>query len=84
MDHRFKAIVSGFKNYVFPNKEIEELALKRATVCAICPFAVETKMKQLLPDDTIKEIDGLKCSDCGCILSAKVRQIFESCPQNKW
>ena len=84
MDNRFKAIVQGFKNYVFQNKEIEELALKRAAICAVCPFAVETKFKQLLPDDTIKEIDGLKCSDCGCILSAKVRQMFDSCPQNKW
>jgi len=84
MDKRLSAILSGFKNYIFPNKEIEEIAIQRASICALCPFAVETKMKQLLPDDTIKEIDGLKCSDCGCILSAKVRQAFESCPQNKW
>ena len=84
MDNRFKAIVQGFKNYVFPDKEIEKVALQRAAICAACPFAVETKLKQLLPDDTIKEIDGLKCSDCGCILSAKLRQVFESCPQNKW
>jgi len=84
MDNRLKAIVQGFKNYVFPNKEIEEIAIKRATICATCPAAVETMMKQLLPDDSIKEITGLKCSDCGCILSAKVRQVFESCPQKKW
>ena len=84
MDNRFKAIVQGFKNYVFPNKEIEEVAHQRATICAACPFAVETMMKQLLPDDSIKEIEGLKCSECGCILSAKVRQAYESCPQNKW
>lgn len=84
MDKKYKAIVSGFKNFVFPNKEMEELAIQRATICAVCPFAVETKLKQLLPDDTIKEIDGLKCSECGCVLSAKVRQMFDSCPKNKW
>lgn len=84
MENRLIAIISGFTNYVFPNKEIEVLALQRAAICAACPFAVETRLKQLLPDDTIKEIDGLKCSDCGCILSAKVRQMFDSCPQKKW
>ena len=84
MDNKFMAIVSGFKNYAFHNKEIEELALTRARICAECPFAVETMFKQMLPDDSIKEIAGLKCSDCGCILSAKVRQIIDSCPQHKW
>jgi len=84
MENRLKAIVMGFKNFAFANKEIEELAVKRAMICALCPFAVETMLKQILPDDTIKEIEGLKCSDCGCILSAKVRQRIESCPQNKW
>jgi hypothetical protein len=84
MENRLKAIVSGFKNYAFLNKEVEELAIKRAMVCAVCPLAVETMLKQILPDDSIKTIEGLKCSDCGCILSAKVRQRIESCPQNKW
>jgi len=84
MENRLKAIISGFTNYVFPNSEMEALALERAAICAVCPFAVEARLKQLLPDDTIKEIDGLKCSDCGCILSAKVRQMYDSCPQKKW
>jgi hypothetical protein len=83
-ENRLMAIVSGFANYVFPNKDVEALAIQRAAICAVCPFAVDATYKQLLPDDTIKEIEGLKCSDCGCILSAKVRQQFESCPQKKW
>lgn len=84
MENRLMAIISGFKNYVFPDKNIEEIAHKRAAICAACPLAVTTMMKQLLPDDSIKEIEGLKCSECGCILSAKVRQAYESCPKNKW
>jgi len=84
MDTKFMAIISGFKNYAFLNKEIEALAIERAKICSICPAAVETMLKQILPDDTIKEISGLKCADCGCVLSAKVRQQIDSCPQKKW
>jgi len=84
MENRLKAILSGFINYTFMNKEIEELAIKRAMICSVCPSAIDTILKQILPDSSIKEIEGLKCSDCGCILSAKVRQIIDSCPQNKW
>jgi len=84
MENTFKAIISGFKNYAFLNKEIEEIAINRAKICSICPSAVETMLKQILPDSSIKEIAGLKCADCGCILSAKVRQLYDNCPQNKW
>jgi len=84
MENRLAAIVSGFKNYFFTSKETEENALRRAAICAACPLAVEVVLKQFLPDSNIKEIEGLKCSECGCILSAKVRQEFESCPKDKW
>ena len=84
MEKRLAAIVSGFKNYMFPNKEMEEVALQRALICAACPLAEVTILKQLLSDVNIKEIEGLKCSVCGCILSAKVRQAYESCPKEKW
>jgi len=84
MENRLKAIISGFTNYAFPSKEIETVALQRAAICATCPLAVTTMMKQLLPDDSIKKIEGLKCSECGCFLSAKVRQAYESCPKKKW
>ena len=84
MTNKYLGIISGFKNFMFPNKEMEELALERSKICSECSSAVETKIKQLQMDDTIKEIEGLKCADCGCILSAKVRQKFDNCPQKKW
>lgn len=84
MTIKYIGIISGFKNYIFPNKEMEEIAMERAKICSECPFAVETTFKQIELDDSIKEIKGLKCSDCGCILSAKVRQMYNKCTQNKW
>lgn len=84
MEKRLAAIVSGFKNYFFTSKENENNALRRAAICAACPYAVEVVLKQFLPDRNIKEIEGLKCSECGCILSAKVRQEYETCPKDKW
>lgn len=83
----FNAIISGWKNVIFKNKDIEELANVRAKICASCPEANKKyKFKQFLPGEKIatKEIEGLACNVCGCPLSAKIRQVLENCPQDKW
>lgn len=38
---KFNEIVSGWKNVVFKTPEIEEMAHKRALICAACPHNVD-------------------------------------------
>lgn len=33
---KFNEIKEGWKNYIFPNQEIEEMAEKRAIICSDC------------------------------------------------
>ena len=77
-------IVSGFKNLAFPSKEVEEMAMKRAAICAQCPSAQKTGMYSVVVDNRTTNIQGMKCADCGCNLSAKVRSLHDYCPQRKW
>ena len=35
-------------------------------------------------DNRTKDIQGMKCGDCGCNLSAKVRSERDNCPRGKW
>ncbi len=34
---KFKEIVDGWRYVVFPNQEVEKVALERAKVCGTCP-----------------------------------------------
>jgi len=77
-------IVSGFKNLAFPSKEVEEMAMKRAAICAQCPSAQKTGIYSVVVDNRTANIQGMKCTDCGCNLSAKVRSLHDYCPQGKW
>ena len=80
----FKAIASGWKNFIFKSKYHEELAISRAKECSNCPnFEKEHKFKKWLPEDNrTEEINGAGCKLCPCYLPAKVRQVFEKCPDN--
>lgn len=82
----FLAIASGWKNFIFPSKTMEELAKTRAEICSTCPsFVKEHKFKKWLPEDnTTTEITGAGCEHCSCYLPAKVRQVLENCPEKKW
>lgn len=77
-------IIAGFGNLAFPDKEVEALAIKRAEICAECPAATKTGMYSMIVDNRTKDIQGMKCSDCGCNLSAKVRSVKDHCPRGKW
>ena len=76
-------IINGWSNYIFPNKEIEALAFKRAEICAGCP---ENKHGDILVrlNDKIESIKGNYCALCTCPLSAKVRSENEKCDNEKW
>jgi len=77
-------IVSGFANLAFPNEDVEAMAMKRAAICAECPAAQKTGIYSVIKDKRTTKIQGMKCNDCGCNLSAKVRAIADHCPRNKW
>jgi len=77
-------IISGFTNLAFPNEEVEKLAFERAEVCARCPFAMKTGLYSVVKDSRTVTIQGMKCTECGCNLSAKVRSVSDTCPVGKW
>lgn len=75
-------IINGWKN-LFWNLETE-LAKQRADHCTKCEFAKMGTWNKIIADSKIIEIEGLKCTKCGCPLSAKLRSKKEICPIKKW
>lgn len=76
-------ILKGWGNYVFPKKEVEQLAKARAEICARCPHAEKGKY-EVIREGRIREIAGMICSLCACPLSTKLRSPEETCPINRW
>jgi len=66
--NRLIEIYEGWKNYVFPNPETEELAKKRMQICIVC--------------DKLK-INN-RCELCNCFMPAKVRNPRSHCRIKKW
>ncbi len=64
-------IISGWKNYIFPNEEVEKLAIHRISICT---------NKKLC--DKLK--DNKRCGICNCFMPAKVRSEKSTCPLKKW
>lgn len=80
-------IMEGWLNYFHISSDPidENIAKSRAETCSSCPFIKEGNMiKLVIPDKDLKEIQGYKCSKCGCPLSSKVRSKLSQCPENKW
>jgi len=77
-------IIDGFAGLAFPNKQTEEMATKRAEICAGCSHAKSFGAYSVIVDNKTKSIQGMKCNLCGCSLSAKVRSKNDSCPDGKW
>ena len=78
-------IVDGWMNLMISDPVTEELATKRAAICAACPFAeMSTGIHTIVVDKKTKNIRGTKCGKCGCPLSAKVRSKNDRCPIGKW
>jgi len=61
-------IYNGWKNLAVKSPEVEEIAKKRAIICACC-----SKLK-----------NNNQCDVCGCYVPAKVRSLKSSCPIKKW
>jgi len=81
---KIQRILQGWGNYLFPDAAAEAAAKSRARICASCPAAVYGTYEQLMPDYSLKEVEGMKCWVCGCPLSTKLRSLEETCPQKKW
>lgn len=80
----FSNIVAGFAGLAFPSEKVEALAKRRAEICAVCPSAVESGLYTAIVDKRTTKIQGMKCDECGCNLSAKVRSTNDYCPLGKW
>lgn len=65
---RLSEIISGWKNYAFPNHKIEKIAKKRIAICLEC--------------DDLKKNNS--CALCGCYMPAKVRSPKSKCDAKKW
>lgn len=75
-------ILTGWKNFLDKTEVVEEVAQKRAAICAACPNAKQGKLLAFIKDE-LTEIQGAYCSLCSCPLSAKIRS-NDICPENKW
>lgn len=65
---RLSEIYDGWKNYTFPNPQIEVQAKGRINICVNC-----NKLKK-----------NNTCQLCGCYMPAKVRSPKSKCKLNKW
>ena len=65
---KLQIIIEGWKNYVFPNEEVEKVAKYRALRCATCDF---NKLELCT-----------KCG--GCPIIAATRSMDHDCPIGRW
>jgi len=77
-----KVILTGWKNFIDKSEVVEQVAKDRAAICSACPHAKQGKILAFIKD-TLKEVEGAYCDQCGCPLSAKVRS-SDICPKQKW
>lgn len=64
-------IYAGWKNYVFPNPQVEEEAKRRIAIC------VTNDCKKF-------RANNKTCMLCGCYMPAKVRSPQSKCLIRKW
>lgn len=68
---KYLRIVEGWRNVIFPDPQIEVIAVKRSKICNEC--------------DKVKWVCGIAiCELCGCPLTAKCRSLSEECDDGKW
>lgn len=72
-------ILEGWKNFLIKNKDVEEVALKRAEICSKCEFALYNGFLNTVVEDRQIKVHSYMCKLCGCPLSAKIRVPTESC-----
>jgi hypothetical protein len=75
----FKQVYEGWKNLLIPSSEMKEtiaqVSLDRLSICNDCPKHSKNH-KTNRPDD--------HCTECGCMLAAKVACLSCMCPLRYW
>jgi hypothetical protein len=67
---QLEEIYTGWKNYIFPNPEVEVEAKRRIAIC------VTNECKKFRPNKS--------CALCGCYMPAKVKSPNSHCGIGKW
>ena len=80
---KIEDILNGWQNFMSKSEVTEEMAKKRAKICLGCDSNIKSKLLIFVKDE-LKEIEGNKCNECQCPLSAKIRSVNEKCELNKW
>lgn len=79
MNINFSQVYEGWKNNLFPAKEmrsyIKQVGNERMAICEGCEF-ISTKHTSVRPD--------VHCTNCGCTLAAKTKCLSCECPLKKW
>ena len=84
-DAKASNIIEGFTNLAIADPKIEMLAKLRARICGECPEAISIGIVNSVSlNNETKQINGMKCNKCGCLLNAKVRSTSDYCPLGKW
>ena len=76
-------ILKAWSNAIVKDDTIEAEAKRRAQICVNCPFAKHGKILTFVKD-SLKEVEGLYCSDCGCPLTGKLRSEHKDDICQKW
>jgi len=89
MGKKLNNILNGWTNYLIGGDQANKTeAERRAKICNGCDVATYGTHTAILPDYSIKEIQGMYCSEakggCGCPLSPAVRSKDYQCPLGKW
>ena len=80
---KIEDILNGWQNFMSKSEVTEVMAKKRAEICLGCDSNIKSKLLIFVKDE-LKEIEGNKCNECQCPLSAKIRSVNENCDLNKW
>lgn len=78
MKLNIKQIIEGWKNDIFPEKEMREIIRQtqeeRLAICLTCPF-----------NSSEERITNFSyCKNCGCPLKKKSACLSCECPEKKW
>jgi len=66
-------IITGLKNFIVKDPEIEKLVKMRSPICAACPH-----FKSVVGDKVFS------CALCGCNMALKMRSPGSGCKIGKW
>jgi hypothetical protein len=76
-------LLTGIKNKILSNSEVEKLAKKRSKICVGCDLMVKEPVDFMrVKDKKIPKVSEMMCGDCFCSIPLKIRQNKVIC--KKW